>query len=116
MAKLPDNFIPQAKMLRVFELINALALGQSSIEDLAKVISTNARTVYRYFKLLEEIGFQINKHYGQPARYSLGTDYYPVFVSHFREDVWKIKNRISENPKQLNARLLQEQERRMSHA
>lgn len=53
--------IPQAKILRVFQLIGLLKGGGRTIEQLAQQLDTTSRTIYRYFKLLEEIGFIIDQ-------------------------------------------------------
>lgn len=53
--------IPQAKILRVFQLIGLLKSGGRTIRQLAQHLDTTDRTIYRYFKLLEEIGFIIDQ-------------------------------------------------------
>lgn len=53
--------IPQAKILRVFQLIGLLKGGGRTIDQLAEQLDTSMRTIYRYFKLLEEIGFLIDQ-------------------------------------------------------
>lgn len=53
--------IPQAKILRVFQLIGLLKSGGRTVQQLAEQLDANQRTVYRYFKLLEEIGFIIDQ-------------------------------------------------------
>jgi proteasome accessory factor C len=53
--------IPQAKILRVFQLIGLLKGGGRTIEQLAQQLDTTTRTIYRYFRLLEEIGFIIDQ-------------------------------------------------------
>lgn len=105
-----DTYIEQAKILRVFELINLLTGTKSTAEQIGRALDVSERTVFRYIRLLEEVGFQIVHYYGKPVRYSIGSDYYPVFVSHFREDVWKLKARIHENPEDTRKRELLEQE------
>lgn len=52
--------IPQAKILRVFQLIGLLKAGGRTVGQLASQLDTTDRTIYRYFKLLEEIGFIID--------------------------------------------------------
>lgn len=58
--------IEQQKILRVFKLINLL---QSSIgkpvHRLAEILETDERTIYRYFKLLDALGFEIVKEYSK---------------------------------------------------
>src|SRR5688572_10505091 len=53
--------IPQAKILRVFQLIGLLKGGGRTVDQLAQQLDSTSRTVYRYFKLLEEIGFIIDQ-------------------------------------------------------
>jgi predicted DNA-binding transcriptional regulator YafY len=53
--------IPQAKILRVFQLIGLLKSGGRTVDQLAHQLDTTSRTIYRYFKLLEEIGFMIDQ-------------------------------------------------------
>ncbi len=53
--------IPQAKILRVFQLIGLLKSGGRTVNQLAQQLDANARTIYRYFKLLEELGFMIDQ-------------------------------------------------------
>jgi predicted DNA-binding transcriptional regulator YafY len=53
--------IPQAKILRVFQLIGLLKSGGRTVDQLAQQLDTTSRTIYRYFKLLEEIGFMIDQ-------------------------------------------------------
>lgn len=53
--------IPQAKILRVFQLIGLLKGGGRTVDQLAQQLDTTPRTIYRYFKLLEELGFLIDQ-------------------------------------------------------
>ncbi|HEY8510910.1 MAG TPA: WYL domain-containing protein [Cyclobacteriaceae bacterium] len=53
--------LPQAKILRVFQLIALLKGGGRTVGQLASHLETTERTIYRYFKLLEEIGFIIDQ-------------------------------------------------------
>lgn len=53
--------IAQAKILRVFQLIGLLKSGGRTVGQLANQLDTTERTIYRYFKLLEEIGFIIDQ-------------------------------------------------------
>ena len=55
------TMIPQAKILRVFQLIGLLKGGGRTVDQLAQQLDTTSRTIYRYFKLLEEIGFIIDQ-------------------------------------------------------
>ncbi len=58
--------IEQQKILRVFKLINLLRSNVGkSVGRLAESLETDKRTIYRYLKLLEELGFQIEKEYSK---------------------------------------------------
>lgn len=56
-----EAIIPQAKLLRLFQIIAVLKTGHWSIRDIAARFDTSERTVYRYIKLLEEVDFIIDK-------------------------------------------------------
>ncbi|MGM0946226.1 MAG: helix-turn-helix transcriptional regulator [Bacteroidota bacterium] len=75
--------VEQQKILRVFKLINLLqgTIGKP-VHRLAEMLETDERTIYRYFKLLEALGFEIIKEYskyklqqpvGQEATLNYGT-------------------------------------------
>lgn len=77
------NSVEQQKILRVFKLINLLRgnIGKT-VHKLAELLQTDTRTVYRYFKLLEALGFEIEKKYGKfkiidrvesPDKFAFGT-------------------------------------------
>jgi proteasome accessory factor C len=52
----------QHKILRVFQLINLLKSSPTkSIRALSKTLNIDNRSVYRYFDLLRELGFQLEK-------------------------------------------------------
>ena len=52
----------QNKILRVLQLINCLQSNPPKTkQQLSTIIDAGTRTVYRYFELLEEIGFKIEK-------------------------------------------------------
>jgi proteasome accessory factor C len=52
----------QHKILRVFQLINLLkSKPAKSIRTLAKTLDIDNRSIYRYFDLLRELGFQLEK-------------------------------------------------------
>ncbi|EKB48847.1 helix-turn-helix transcriptional regulator [Cecembia lonarensis] len=57
-----SNSVEQQKILRVFRLINLLRgnIGKP-VHKLAETLDTDPRTIYRYFKLLEALGFEIEK-------------------------------------------------------
>ncbi|MFN5621154.1 MAG: helix-turn-helix transcriptional regulator [Flavobacteriales bacterium] len=52
----------QNKILRVFQLINLLKSEPAkSLRNLSDVLNSTERTLYRYFNLLEELGFQLQR-------------------------------------------------------
>jgi len=55
------SIIPQAKLLRLFQIIAVLKSGHWTIKQLADRFDTSERTVYRYLNLLEEVDFLIEK-------------------------------------------------------
>jgi predicted DNA-binding transcriptional regulator YafY len=59
--KSADSLIPQAKLLRLFQIIATLRSGRWTVDQLAERFDTSTRTVYRYLKLLEEVNFQVEK-------------------------------------------------------
>lgn len=59
--KKEESVIPQAKLLRLLELISALKSNHWSIADLAKRVDMSERTIYRYLKLFEAVNFIIEK-------------------------------------------------------
>ncbi len=59
--KKKDSIIPQAKLLRLFQIIAVLKSGHWTIKQLAERFDTSERTIYRYIKLLEEVDFLIEK-------------------------------------------------------
>lgn len=78
-----SNSVEQQKILRVFKLINLLRsnIGKP-VHRLAEQLETDPRTIYRYFKLLEALGFQVEKEHskfkivdrvGSPENYAYGT-------------------------------------------
>jgi len=78
-----SNTIEQQKILRVFKLINLLRsnIGKP-VHKLAESLQTDPRTIYRYFKLLEALGFEIEKKHSKfriidrvenPNEYAFGT-------------------------------------------
>ena len=63
----------QNKILRVLQLIVALQPRlPKTMEELCDIIGSGKRTIYRYFELLEEIGFRIEK--DSNNRYAIKTN------------------------------------------
>jgi predicted DNA-binding transcriptional regulator YafY len=56
-----ESIIPQAKLLRLFQIITVLKAGHWTIRQLAERFDTSERTIYRYINLLEEVDFLIEK-------------------------------------------------------
>lgn len=64
----------QQKLLRLFKLIRLLKQRPGkTVEQLAQSLEVDKRTVYRYFKLLEEVGYEVDRK-GDPLRYFLFED------------------------------------------
>src|SRR5688572_30624192 len=59
--KKKESIIPQAKLLRLFQIIAVLKSGHWTIKQLADRFNTSERTVYRYLILLEEVEFLVEK-------------------------------------------------------
>jgi predicted DNA-binding transcriptional regulator YafY len=59
--KKTESIIPQAKLLRLFQIIAVLKSGHWTIRQLADRFDTSERTIYRYLNLLEEVDFLIEK-------------------------------------------------------
>lgn len=56
-----ESIIPQAKLLRLFQIIAVLKAGHWTIKQLAERFDTSERTIYRYINLLEEVNFLVEK-------------------------------------------------------
>lgn len=59
--KKPESIIPQAKLLRLFQIISMLKTGRWSIKSIAQRHDTSERTIYRYINLLEAVDFPVEK-------------------------------------------------------
>ncbi len=59
--KKTESIIPQAKLLRLFQIIAVLKSGHWTIKQLADRFDTSDRTIYRYINLLEEVDFLLEK-------------------------------------------------------
>src|SRR5258706_13990226 len=60
-SKKEESIIPQARLLRLFDIIALLKNAHFTINELAKRIDTSGRTIYRYLRLLEEVNFLVEK-------------------------------------------------------
>jgi proteasome accessory factor C len=56
-----DGIIPQAKLLRLLQIIALLKSGHWSIEQLSNRVDMHKRSIYRYLKLLEAVDFNVDK-------------------------------------------------------
>ena len=61
--KKTESIIPQAKLLRLFQIIAVLKSGHWTIRQLAERFDTSERTIYRYINLLEEVDFLLEKNF-----------------------------------------------------
>ncbi len=64
--------IAQAKILRVLKLIGLLKSRNKSVHELAEILETTTRSVYRYLELLEELGFIVDRDFN--GRYFIHSD------------------------------------------
>lgn len=67
----PEPLIPQARLLKLFQIIAVLKSGHFSIKQLADRFDTSQRTIYRYISLLEEANFLIEQDFAN--RYFIAT-------------------------------------------
>jgi proteasome accessory factor C len=92
-AKKKESIIPQAKLLRLFQIIAVLKSGHWTIKQLADRFDTSERTIYRYINLLEEVDFLIEK--GFDNRYFIVTsEDDPTQAQFSMEETKLIKNLI----------------------
>jgi predicted DNA-binding transcriptional regulator YafY len=80
----------QNKILRVFQLINLLkSHPPKSICHLADVLESTERTLYRYFNLLEELGFELKR--DELNRVFISADKPSEEISFTREEIVFLK-------------------------
>jgi len=61
-----DTTVEQQKILRVFKLINLMRTNVGkTVKRLGEALDTDPRTIYRYFNLLEALGFKVEKQLGK---------------------------------------------------
>ena len=94
--------IEQQKILRVFKLINLLqgTIGKP-VHRLAELLETDERTIYRYFKLLEALGFVVIKEFNK-YKINERPEYLPstsTFGSFSQEENGWLKNLIESQGK-----------------
>jgi proteasome accessory factor C len=56
-----EPLIPQARLLRLFQIIAVLKSAHLTIKQLAERFNTSERTIYRYLNLLEEADFLVEQ-------------------------------------------------------
>lgn len=59
--------VPQAKILRTFELMQAIMKRPMTAVEIAVMLDMHVRNIYRYLKLIEQLGVDVKQ-----------TDYSPV--------------------------------------
>jgi biotin operon repressor len=59
------EFIPQAKMQRVLNLIMTLYTNAYTPAQIASLLDCSERTAYRYIKLIESIGISVDSDLGR---------------------------------------------------
>src|SRR5215203_1254021 len=69
--KKAESIIPQARLLKLFQIIAVLKSGHFTIKQLAGRFDTSERTIYRYIDLLEEANFLIEQDFQN--RYFIAT-------------------------------------------
>lgn len=91
-----SSSIEQQKILRIFKLINLLQgnLGKP-VHRFAELLGTDARTIYRYFNLLEELGFDIVKEHSKyKIREKVGLEHSMNFGAFSQEESRFLKQLI----------------------
>jgi proteasome accessory factor C len=90
----------QAKLQRVLKLIRLLLNGKYSITTLGYLLECSQSTVYKYFQLLEEVGYNIDKS---------SSGHYFIFAPNFlsnqfnQKELDLIQNLVSALPRTLEA-------------
>jgi proteasome accessory factor C len=69
--KKTESIIPQARLLKLFQIIAVLKSGHFTIKQLAQRFDSSERTIYRYVTLLEEANFLIEQDFQN--RYFIAT-------------------------------------------
>ena len=91
--KKTESIIPQAKLLRLFQIIAVLKTGHWSISQLAQRFDTSERTIYRYLNLLDEVDFLLEKDFDNKF-FILTTDDDPTQAQFSIEETKLIKKLI----------------------
>ena len=53
--------VPQAKVLRLLELMQAMCGNPMSIEQIASALDIHVRNAYRYLALIEQLGVEVKR-------------------------------------------------------
>jgi len=69
--KKQESIIPQARLLKLFQIIAVLKSGHFTIKQLASRFDSSERTIYRYITLLEEASFLVDQDFQN--RYFIAT-------------------------------------------
>jgi predicted DNA-binding transcriptional regulator YafY len=91
--KKTESIIPQAKLLRLFQIIAVLKTGHWTIKQLAQRFDTSERTIYRYINLLEEVDFLLEKDFDN-RYFIITTDDDPTQAQFSIEEMKLIKKLI----------------------
>lgn len=86
-------FIPQTKLLRLFQIIGVLKTGRWTTQQLADRFDTSKRTIYRYLKLLEEVEFLVETDF-ENRYFIVTTDDDPLQAQFTIEEMSLIKEMI----------------------
>lgn len=90
----------QNKILRVFQLINLLKTEPAkSMRHISEVLDSTERTLYRYFNLLEELGFQI--HRDEQNRVYIPSDHISNEVAFTRDEIIFLKKLLQSTGKKV---------------
>jgi proteasome accessory factor C len=99
--KKPEPLIPQARLLKLFQIIAVLKSGHFTIKQLADRFDSSARTIYRYISLLEEANFLVEQDFQN--RYFIATSEDDPSQSQFTIEETKLIKKLiqggaSDNP------------------
>jgi proteasome accessory factor C len=99
--KKPEPLIPQARLLKLFQIIAVLKSGHFAIKQLADRFDSSARTIYRYISLLEEANFLVEQDFQN--RYFIATSEDDPSQSQFTIEETKLIKKLiqggaSDNP------------------
>jgi proteasome accessory factor C len=99
--KKPEPLIPQARLLKLFQIIAVLKSGHFTIKQLAERFDSSARTIYRYISLLEEANFLVEQDFQN--RYFIATSEDDPSQSQFTIEETKLIKKLiqggaSDNP------------------